>query len=157
MGLDMSLSVRKILTDFSNEDGKNTNNFDAVLEAVGFDRTMMDTAMPYLTIEIPVMYWRKANMIHGWFVDHVQDGNDDCGNYVVSIETLKELLNVCSMVYADNSLAEDLLPINEGFFFGIREYNEWYFEHIQDTIKMLSGIITDPRFEGYYFYYSSSW
>lgn len=25
-----------------------------------------------------VGYWRKANAIHGWFVDNVQKGNDDC-------------------------------------------------------------------------------
>jgi hypothetical protein len=24
-----------------------------------------------------VGYWRKANAIHRWFVEHVQDGNDD--------------------------------------------------------------------------------
>ena len=24
--------------------------------------------------------WRKANAIHKWFVDNVQDGVDDCGD-----------------------------------------------------------------------------
>ena len=29
-------------------------------------------------IDEEVGYWRKANAIHKWFVDNVQDGNDDC-------------------------------------------------------------------------------
>ena len=27
-----------------------------------------------------VMYWRKANYIHNWFVENIQNGSDDC-NY----------------------------------------------------------------------------
>jgi hypothetical protein len=38
-----------------------------------------------------VMYWRKANQIHKWFVDNVQDGVDDCKEYWVSEEKLQEL------------------------------------------------------------------
>lgn len=42
-----------------------------------------------------VGYWRKANQIHKWFVDNVQDGNDDCKSYYVSTEDLEKLLNIC--------------------------------------------------------------
>jgi hypothetical protein len=41
-----------------------------------------------------VMYWRKANAIHKWFVDNVQDGEDDCKEYWVSRESLKSLMNI---------------------------------------------------------------
>jgi hypothetical protein len=43
-------------------------------------------------------YWRKANQIHQWFVDHVQGGEDDCGEYPVEWDTLMELLEVCKKV-----------------------------------------------------------
>ncbi len=43
-------------------------------------------------------YWRKANQIHKWFVDNVQDGNDDCKTYYVSTEDLEKLLNICKEV-----------------------------------------------------------
>lgn len=43
-------------------------------------------------------YWRKANAIHAWFVEHVQDGEDDCREYYVSREMLQELRNVCQQV-----------------------------------------------------------
>ena len=43
-------------------------------------------------------YWRKANQIHKWFVDNVQDGVDDCKEYYVPEEKLKELLDICIQI-----------------------------------------------------------
>lgn len=45
-----------------------------------------------------VMYWRKANAIHKWFVDNVQGGRDDCGLYEVDWEQLVELRDICKRV-----------------------------------------------------------
>lgn len=49
--------------------------------------------------------WRKANAIHAWFVEHVQDGQDDCGTYYVSrkqlgalLRTVNAVLNTCQLV-----------------------------------------------------------
>ena len=42
-------------------------------------------------VEEEVMYWRKANHIHGWFVDNVQKGIDDCASYYVSDEKLQSV------------------------------------------------------------------
>lgn len=36
-------------------------------------------------------YWRKANAIHNFFVNNVQDGVDDCGTYHVPLEAFEEL------------------------------------------------------------------
>lgn len=49
-------------------------------------------------IRCEAIYWRKANQIHKWFVDNVQDGEDDCGEYEVSKEKLKELYDLCCEV-----------------------------------------------------------
>jgi hypothetical protein len=38
-------------------------------------------------------YWRKANQIHQWFVNNVQGGVDDCKEYYVSRDQLRELLD----------------------------------------------------------------
>lgn len=51
-------------------------------------------------------YWRKANAIHKWFVDHVQCGDDDCGAYEVSPKQLKELLDAVNEVLASTRLVE---------------------------------------------------
>lgn len=48
-------------------------------------------------------YWRKANHIHNWFVEHVQNGIDDCEYHnEVTKEILEELLKTCQTVL-DNS------------------------------------------------------
>ena len=43
-------------------------------------------------------YWRKANAIHKWFVDNVQDGEDDCEYYEVSKKQLEQLLHICKLI-----------------------------------------------------------
>lgn len=55
-------------------------------------------------IEEDVMYWRKANHIHAWFVDNVQSGKDDCGTYFVSKDKLVELLSACQKVIEASKL-----------------------------------------------------
>lgn len=45
-----------------------------------------------------VAYWRKANHIHGWFVENVQDGEDDCGTYEITRAHLQNLLDCCCKV-----------------------------------------------------------
>ena len=55
---------------------------------------------PRSSIIEQVGYWRKANQIHNWFVEHVQDGEDDCGyHHEVTKEILEELLDTCEQVY----------------------------------------------------------
>jgi len=49
-------------------------------------------------VSFEVGYWRKANCIHKWFVDNVQEGVDDCGKYYVTREQLTELRELCQKV-----------------------------------------------------------
>lgn len=58
-----------------------------------------------------VGYWRKANAIHKWFVDNVQDGEDDCDYYEVSREQLEELLDICKTI-KDQTIMDDGLVKN---------------------------------------------
>ena len=45
-----------------------------------------------------VAYWRKANQIHRWFVDNVQNGIDECQKSPVTRQQLCDLLVVCNAV-----------------------------------------------------------
>ena len=46
-----------------------------------------------------VGYWRKSNQIHRWFVENVQDGEDDCQYHnECTNEILEELLDTCKTV-----------------------------------------------------------
>ena len=52
----------------------------------------------HIMIKEQVASWRKANAIHNWFVENVQDGVDDCGIYEVSKEDLENLLHICKLI-----------------------------------------------------------
>ena len=99
-------------------------------------------------------YWRKQNQIHQWFVENVQNGVDNCGEYCVSKGQLEDLLEICKKILNDNLLAEELLPTASGFFFGGIEYDEWYFAGIENTIEILKEALSDTSAD---YYYSSSW
>ena len=56
------------------------------------------------TIFQQIASWRKANHIHKWFVDNVQDGEDDCGIYEVTKERFEKLRCICKEVLAASKL-----------------------------------------------------
>lgn len=99
-------------------------------------------------------YWRKANHIHNWFVQNVQDGVDNCADYYVDRNDLENLLEACERVIVNPSQSEELLPTAQGFFFGVTEYEEYYFDTVRETISILKDCLSD---EDAYFYYTSSW
>ena len=157
MGLDMYLRAGKYLTGKYNTSESEKETFNAILEAVnGQDFVRPD--LPGLTVEVTVGYWRKANQIHQWFVDNVQDGEDNCANYYVSRDQLEELLTTCKEVQATRSekLADELLPPQEGFFFGNYEIGEAYFEDIDYTVELLQRVLANVP-EDWDFQYQSSW
>lgn len=72
-------------------------------------------AIEYLSTE-EIGYWRKANQIHSWFVNHVQDGEDDCDYHnEVTKEILEELLDTCKTVLASCELVDGKIQNGERF------------------------------------------
>ncbi len=111
-------------------------------------------------LQFTVMYWRKANAIHNWFVKHVQGGEDKCRPHYVSRDQLKALKETCERVLADRTLAAALLPPSAGFFFGGTELDAWYWESLVETAQRLSAILSNPRLSvdnNWEFEYRSSW
>ena len=102
------------------------------------------------TIDEEAGYWRKANAIHAWFVANVQEGTDDCREYEVSFEQLTELKKLCKKVIRSRDATS--LPPTAGFFFGSTDADEYYFDNLKDTIKIIEAL--DPN--GVY-YYRASW
>ena len=131
-----------------------------------------------------VGYWRKANAIHRWFVENVQDGNDDQKEYRVSEEQMKRLLDAVNKVLTaselvdgqiingyqitdgkrtpilekgkvikDPRIAKLLLPTSEGFFFGGTAYDQYYYDDLIETKRIIEEALKTP---GEY-YYSSWW
>jgi hypothetical protein len=149
MGLDMYLSAEKY--HYGALDEEPTDLTKAI-------NTMTDTkGYQVKSFKIWACDWRKANQIHEWFVQNVQGGEDDCQPYNVDTGQLSELVDLCKKVLANRGLAEELLPTQAGFFFGGTDYDEYYFQDIEDTIKKLEPFVTDPSWASWDFYYQSSW
>ena len=101
-------------------------------------------------------YWRKANQIHNWMVKNVQNNNDDCGLYEVSLEQILDLHKEITFARATKDTSK--LPPISGFFFGSTEIDHWYWEDLADTQKYLEEMLDlyedNPQTK---FYYNSSW
>jgi hypothetical protein len=159
MGLDMYLEVRKYVSGYSHRPVTEANVYEDLLSLAGISKSdLPESATPSATITIGLMYWRKANAIHQWFVDNVQNGNDDCKPYWVSREQLEELRTICGQIIAEVDKAQELLPTQDGFFFGDTEYDEWYHSAITNTHKELTEVLDSALFkDDWDFYYSASW
>lgn len=188
MGLDMYLT-RKIYVGGNFEH----NNVKGVIDLETKEKKVPIDIKKITYIEEEAGYWRKANQIHKWFVDNVQDGEDDCKSYVVSIQDLEKLLVLCKKVKEKAVIINgyikigeklvdgkwlpivkegekiqnaeeiaDILPTEDGFFFGSSEYDEYYLLDIEDTIKIIEEQIKREKElneQGLYTFleYSSSW
>jgi len=148
MGLDMYLKGKRYLSSYFNEgDNEKASKIAELFPEIN--------GQEIKEVMIEAGYWRKANAIHKWFVDNVQEGKDDYGNYYVGREQLAELRELCQKVLADRSLAAELLPPQSGFFFGGTDIDEYYFADLGQTIKIIDNALTLP--ESWDFEYHSSW
>jgi hypothetical protein len=110
MGLDMYLSARISTSEYFEKE------INLELRPIA-DKCLPPAAQSYDSIEIErqVAYWRKANQIHRWFVENVQDGTDDCGTYDVQLEQLRELRDICQQVIDGSTLKPGI--VNNGYRF----------------------------------------
>ena len=110
-------------------------------------------------VRYEVLTWRKANAIHNWFVQNVQKGVDDCGDYEVSEEELRRLLKDVEAVLKDKSKAPEILPTTDGFFFGDTDYDEYYFDDLKYTAKGIKNVLRIKAKNDSFvsFEYGSSW
>ena len=150
MGLDMYLDKRTYVRQWEHQSPE--EKYEVVVTKGGQPTKIDPKKVKYIIEEAG--YWRKANQIHRWFVENVQNGVDNCGDYYVERNRLQELLDICKIVQLDHSKADELLPSASGFFFGGTEYDEWYFNGIDNTIDILKEALEDENGE---YYYSSSW
>jgi hypothetical protein len=151
MGLDMYLEGRTLLSAYS-RGGDQSAAIKNILSQINVNRETN-----FLEVSFDLIYWRKANAIHAWFVKNVQNGVDNCDAYYVDRVRLVELRDLCDKVIADKTLAETCLPTTSGFFFGSTERDEYYFEQLEHTSKSITNILNDPSLKDISIYYKSSW
>ena len=150
MGLDMYLYAKKHISNFDFVPSDRKQNAE-IKNVLGF----LEDDFESVTVSLQVAYWRKANYIHKWFVDNVQEGIDNCGEYWVSNEKMQELYDTC--VRALETKDATILSPTDGFFFGSTDIDQWYWDDIESTKEKIKSLLEDKRLAGYDFYYRSSW
>lgn len=164
MGLDMNLTKKTYIgAEYEHREvaGKIDITMKGVPVNIKFNRIE--------TIVESIGYWRKANQIHNWFVQNVQNGDDDHGEHRVSRENFESLLADINTVLnakdtpEEEGAIEDLLPPTSGFFFGSTEIDEWYWKDLEDTKTLIQNVLLemdeDQKNPNAWidYYYSASW
>jgi len=165
MGLDMYFTAKRYVSEWNDADKELSTKVKDIVAPFVPEWSVKE-------VSYRVGYWRKANAIHNWFVQNVQDGEDNCAEYYVGTESIRDLYDVvCEVLESgDAEVARDKLPPQEGFFFGSTGIDEWYFQDLVNTKDILQPLIdafneasklgdksyTHPVYQ-YEFYYQSSW
>ena len=162
MGLDMYLYRREYVSgwDWESTLPKDREMYDAILEYTGAERC---AASPHAQIEVCVAYWRKANAIHGYFVNEHGGGVDECQSIYVSKQDLENLRWSCNNVLMapagikmEDVASQYNLSPTPGFFFGSYDLDEYYMEDLKITITQIDSVLGTSG-EWSDFIYRASW
>lgn len=168
MGLDMYLYAEKYISgaSYSNKNGQYVvKPLPEYAQLAKFFPEQADDTAEYksASIRIKIGDWRKVNQVHGWFVNECANGEDDCKDVWVAPDKLRGLRATIEFLL-ENKDSEDILdkiednlPLSEGFFFGSREIDDWYWIGLENTLPILNKAITLAEDEDCEIYYRASW
>lgn len=89
-------------------------------------------------------YFRKYNWLYGWVRRKLKVPElENCEHYKLTRPMINDLIEDISKVISDHSLAEKVLPTEDGFFFGSTEYDDWYFDDLLDAKEQLTQLLTN--------------
>lgn len=108
--------------------------------------------------EPEICYWRKANQIRQWIVNHTgYNEKADVVIHVLTKEQIEALISDCQKVLENHSLAPQIMPTSSGFFFGNSDYDEYYFSVLERTVDELNSILLDTNFDTHEIVYYEWW
>ena len=85
-----------------------------------------------------VAYFRKVNFLIPFF-----GYEENCSNIEIDKYQVEDLIEACNEVLANHDKASFLLPTQEGFFFGSTDYDDWYFDDVQNVKEKFEEILAD--------------
>jgi hypothetical protein len=160
MGLDMYLYKKTYVQNWEHNPPEQQHQIEVKKNGV-VRNDIKPNRICYITEQ--VAYWRKFNALHGWFVNECGGGIDECQNIYVEEDKLVELLETLKKVSDNFTLAKELLPPVQGFFFGGDEIDEYYKEDVNSTIKIIEELLKENEQSKEYglysgdFEYRASW
>lgn len=153
MGLDMNLYRRVDVSDCMTMTGEKGERVEQVILNGQCDKTVGRSTRYQITTN--VCYWRKFNALHKYMRDHFgRESEDNCVDMFLNIDDIRKLLmelkNLVKQIKLDKDgiitnqeICEEILPPEDGFFFGSTALDSYYVEDIKDTIEMLGRVIDD--------------
>lgn len=85
-----------------------------------------------------VAYFRKVNFLIPFF-----GYEENCSNIEIDKYQVEDLIEACNEVLANHDKASFLLPTQAGFFFGSTDYDDWYFDDVQNVKDKFEEILAD--------------
>lgn len=85
-----------------------------------------------------VAYFRKVNFLIPFF-----GYEENCSNIEIDKYQVEDLIEACKEVLANHDKASFLLPTQAGFFFGSTDYDDWYFDDVQNVKEKFEEILAD--------------
>ena len=170
MGLDQYLTINEYVSKTIRDEKRPGPKANPVYEQLLNRRpSWVDKdSFQGISVSYPAGYWRKANAIHRWFVENVQDGRDECQKSNVSAEQLRELRDACEQVLFAHT--EDTRPVEDvanefgllpmaGSFFGGMAMDEYYMEDLRYTMRLINRLEVAGVFDNAWvdIYYQASW
>ena len=102
----------------------------------------------YHSLYSEVAYFRKVNFLLPYF-----GYEENCSEIVIDKCEVEELIDDCKRVLGAKdtdeaeSVADELLPTEAGFFFGNTDYDEWYFNDVREVADKFTEILDTFDFD----------
>jgi hypothetical protein len=87
-----------------------------------------------------VVHLNRAYAVREWITSRIGIPPNGRGAIAVTKEFLTELLESCNAILADHNRAESLIPINTNDFDPDQDYNDEYFDQIEETKNQLDNL-----------------
>lgn len=87
-------------------------------------------------------YYRKVNWLRNWIIKNT--GHDDsvnCEPINLTKENIQSLLNDCNYVLENRKEANKTLPTVNGFFFGSTDYDEYYYDDVEEVKNNMNDLL----------------
>lgn len=130
MGLDMYLT-KKVYAGLNYEHNrKKGKKTEVIINGEKYDENKLESLV------FSEAYWRKANQFHKYFVDNVQNGDDDCEEHVIEDkEVIENLLRICKDIREKCPLVDGMVKNGSHY-----EKGQWV-----DNME-IGKVMTNPEY-----------
>lgn len=101
-----------------------------------------------------VAYFRKFNALLKWVDTHVKEV-ENLKDVILGKDDLQKLLDTLDVINDKN--CHELFATTQGFFFGSTEYDEWYWQDINDLKTVIQKLLNEVDFERMVVYFHAWW